>query len=143
MLRFSGLRPWNLSQVWSIVILFVNERLRLVSASNTPHSLSIDKRTVFRHNGSPHPSGWDVSQTFSHIGNMKYLTLIILFLVIYYVIGEFVIKDRSSEGLTNASDKWRDLGSRIHQSVGIIAVLMIVILVIRFIYHTIDSYWRM
>ena len=89
------------------------------------------------------PSVWNFSQTFSHIGNMKYLTLIVFFLMIYYVVGEFVIKDRSSEGLTNASDKWRDLGSRIHQSVGIIAVLMIIILVIRFIYHTIDSYRRM
>jgi DMSO/TMAO reductase YedYZ heme-binding membrane subunit len=54
--------------------------------------------------------------------------------------GEFVLKDRSSEGLTSAADKWKDLGRRIHQSVGIIAALMIIILVARFIYHTIDSY---
>ncbi|MGD9817380.1 MAG: hypothetical protein AB7V04_01640 [Desulfomonilaceae bacterium] len=51
-----------------------------------------------------------------------------------------MIKDRSSEGLTSAGEKWRDLGRRVHQSVGIIAILMIIILVVRFIYHTIDSY---
>jgi DMSO/TMAO reductase YedYZ heme-binding membrane subunit len=72
---------------------------------------------------------------------MKYLTLIVLLLVISYAIGEFVFKDRSAEGLTSAADKWKDLGRRIHQSVGIIAVLMIIILVARFIYHTIDSHW--
>ncbi len=71
---------------------------------------------------------------------MKYLTILVFLLVTYYVIGEFVLKDRSSEGLTCAADKWKDLGRRIHQSVGIIAALMIIILVARFIYHTIDSY---
>lgn len=72
---------------------------------------------------------------------MKYLTITVFFLVIYYVVGEFVLKDRSSEGLTSSAEKWKDLGRRIHQSVGIVAVLMIIILVARFIYHSIDSYW--
>lgn len=106
------------------------------------HGLAIDNYRCFEHNAVP-KSNVKVYKTLIQNGKMKYLTLILLFSVIYYVIGEFVFKDRSSEGLTKTAEKWKDLGRRIHQSVGIIALMMIIILIIRFIYHAIDSYWRL
>jgi len=68
---------------------------------------------------------------------MKYLVLLLLILVVWGLVGEFVLKDRQSEGLGTFSDKLKDLGSRLHKAVGALAAIALIIYLIRFIYMVI------
>gem|GEM_PF-6301762 len=47
--------------------------------------------------------------------------------------GRIVFKDRTSEGFTSVWQKLRDLGSRFHLAVGIVAMLVLIYFVVRFL----------
>jgi hypothetical protein len=64
---------------------------------------------------------------------MRYIYLIFFILVAWLLFDEFIFKDRSSEGLDNYGDKWKDLGKRLHFIFGVLAALVILFLAIRFI----------
>lgn len=61
-------------------------------------------------------------------------------MALWLLVDEFLVKDRKSEGLNSLKEKLRDLGSRLHWSIGILAVLMVIIFVIRFLFRAIGSY---
>jgi hypothetical protein len=61
-------------------------------------------------------------------------------MALWLLLDEFLLKDRRSEGLNSLTEKLKDLGSRLHWSIGIIAVLMVIIFVIRFLFRAIGSY---
>lgn len=67
---------------------------------------------------------------------MKYLMLLVILLAAWGLLGEFVFKDRSSEGINSLADKLRDLGRRLHLVAGLMAVLIIGILLLRLVFHT-------
>ena len=69
---------------------------------------------------------------------MKYVILIVFFLAAWLLIDEFVLRDRGSEGLDSYVDKLKDLGRRFHLVFGILAVLIIIFMVIRFIVRTVQ-----
>ena len=71
---------------------------------------------------------------------MRYLIIFLLLMAIWLLLDEFLLKDRRSEGLNSLTEKLKDLGSRLHWSIGIIAVLMVIIFVIRFLFRAIGSY---
>jgi hypothetical protein len=64
---------------------------------------------------------------------MRYVTLIVFVLLAWLLIEEFVFSDRRSEGLESYGDKWRDLGRRLHLVFGILAVIIILFLAVRFL----------
>ncbi len=45
----------------------------------------------------------------------------------------FLLKDRRAEGLNTLTEKIKDFGRRLHWSVGVLAVLLILIYVLRFL----------
>jgi hypothetical protein len=67
---------------------------------------------------------------------MKYLTLILFALIAWLILGEFVFKDRSSEGLDTTASKWRDLGRRLHLTFGVLAALVVALMLVRLIIHS-------
>ncbi len=67
---------------------------------------------------------------------MKYLTLLALALALWFLIDEFVLQDRKSEGLDGYGDKWRDLGRRLHVVFGILAILILLFMVGRLVYRS-------
>jgi hypothetical protein len=71
---------------------------------------------------------------------MRYLVIFLMLMALWFLFDEFLLKDRRSEGLNSLTEKLKDLGSRLHWSIGIIAVLMVIIFVLRFIYRAIGSY---
>jgi hypothetical protein len=71
---------------------------------------------------------------------MRYLLIFLLLMALWLLLDEFLLKDRRSEGLNSLTEKLKDLGSRLHWSVGIIAVLMVIIFVVRFLFRAFSSY---
>ncbi len=71
---------------------------------------------------------------------MRYLIIFLLLMALWLLLDEFLLKDRRSEGLNSLTAKLKDLGSRLHWSIGIIAVLMVIIFVLRFLFRAIGSY---
>jgi hypothetical protein len=71
---------------------------------------------------------------------MRYLIIFLLLMALWFLLDEFLLKDRRSEGLNSLMEKLKDLGSRLHWSIGIIAVLMIIIFVLRFLFRAVGSY---
>jgi hypothetical protein len=71
---------------------------------------------------------------------MRYLFIFLLLMALWLLVDEFLVKDRKSEGLNSLTEKLKDLGSRLHWSIGILAVLMVIIFVIRFLFRAIGSY---
>ena len=71
---------------------------------------------------------------------MRYLIISLLLMALWLLLDEFLLKDRRSEGLNSLTAKLKDLGSRLHWSIGIIAVLMVIIFVLRFLFRAIGSY---
>ena len=71
---------------------------------------------------------------------MRYLIIFLLLMALWLLLDEFLLKDRRSEGLNSLTAKLKDLGSRLHWSIGIIAVLLVIIFVIRFLFRAIGSY---
>jgi hypothetical protein len=69
---------------------------------------------------------------------MKYVILIVFFLAAWLLIDEFVLRDRGSEGLDSYLDKLKDLGRRFHLVFGILAVLIIIFMIVRFIVRTVQ-----
>lgn len=67
---------------------------------------------------------------------MKYLILLVIILAAWGLLGEFVFKDRDSEGITSLADKFRDLGRRLHLVAGLLAALILGILLLRLVFHT-------
>jgi hypothetical protein len=61
-------------------------------------------------------------------------------MALWLLVDEFLVKDRKSEGLNSLTEKLKDLGSRLHWSIGIIAVLLVIIFVLRFLFRAIGSY---
>ena len=61
-------------------------------------------------------------------------------MALWLLLDEFLLKDRRSEGLNSLTEKLKDLGSRLHWSIGIIAVLMVIIFVLRFLFRALGSY---
>ena len=70
---------------------------------------------------------------------MKFVIIIVFFLAVWFLIDEFVLSDRREEGLYTFSDRLRDLGRRMHMVFGILAVLIVLIMLVRFIVHTYQS----
>ena len=54
-------------------------------------------------------------------------------MALWVLLDEFLLKDRRSEGLNTITEKIKDFGRRLHWSVGVLAVLLIVIYVFRFL----------
>ncbi len=71
---------------------------------------------------------------------MRYLLIFLLLLALWLLAEEFLLKDRRSEGLTSLTAKLKDLGRRVHWSIGVLAVLIVIIYVLRFIIRVISSY---
>lgn len=71
---------------------------------------------------------------------MRYLIIFLLLMALWLLLDEFLLKDRRSEGLNSLTAKLKDLGSRLHWSIGILAVLMVIIFVLRFLFRAIGSY---
>lgn len=69
---------------------------------------------------------------------MRYIYLLLFLLLVWFLVDEFILQDRSDEGLTTVRDKWKDLGSRFHLVFGILAVLILAFLLIRLV---IDQVW--
>jgi hypothetical protein len=59
---------------------------------------------------------------------------------LWFLFDEFLLKDRRSEGLNSLREKLKDLGSRLHWSIGILAALMVIILVLRLLFQALGSY---
>ncbi len=70
---------------------------------------------------------------------MKFVILILFVLATWFLIDELVLRDRNSQGLDTFWDRLRDLGKRLHFVFGILAVLIIVIMILRFIIRTVRS----
>jgi hypothetical protein len=66
---------------------------------------------------------------------MKYLLLLVLILVGWTVIHGFFLETRGAGDLATFGDKLRDLGRHFHSSIGMLAVILVILLVIRLIYH--------
>ena len=64
---------------------------------------------------------------------MRYIYLIFFLLIAWLLFDEFILKDRSSEGLDNYRDKLRDLGKRLHFIFGVLAVVAVLFLLVRLI----------
>jgi hypothetical protein len=64
---------------------------------------------------------------------MKYFAILVFLILIWMLMAEFVFKDRTSEGFTSVWQKLRDLGSRFHLAVGIVAMLVLIYFVVRFL----------
>ncbi len=71
---------------------------------------------------------------------MRYLLIFLLLMALWLLLDEFLLKDRRSEGLNSLTEKLKDLGSRLHWSIGILAVLMVVIFVLRFLFRVLASH---
>jgi hypothetical protein len=71
---------------------------------------------------------------------MRYLLIFLLLMALWLLLDEFLLKDRRSEGLNSLMEKLKDLGSRLHWSIGILAVLMVIIFVLRFLFRALGSY---
>lgn len=71
---------------------------------------------------------------------MRYLLILLLLLALWFLLDEFLLQDRRSEGLNSLTEKLKDLGSRIHWSIGIIAVFIVIIFVLRFLIRVLASY---
>lgn len=71
---------------------------------------------------------------------MRYLLIFLLLLALWLLLDEFLLKDRRSEGLNSLREKLQDLGSRVHWSIGVIAVLMIIIFILRFLFRALASH---
>lgn len=70
---------------------------------------------------------------------MKYFTILVFVILVWAVLAEFVFKNRSSEGLTSVWEKLKDLGSRFHLAVGILALFIIIYFLARFFLRAIES----
>ncbi|MGB6067069.1 MAG: hypothetical protein WBG50_19860 [Desulfomonilaceae bacterium] len=64
---------------------------------------------------------------------MRYLLTFLLLLAAWLLLDNFLLKDRKSEGLNTITEKLKDFGNRLHWSVGVLAVLLILIFVLRFL----------
>jgi hypothetical protein len=71
---------------------------------------------------------------------MRYLLVFLLLVALWFLFDEFLLKDRRSEGLNSLREKLKDLGSRLHWSIGILAVLMVIIFVLRLLFQALGSY---
>jgi|WetSurSiteA1Bulk_404760.scaffolds.fasta_scaffold20430_2 hypothetical protein len=71
---------------------------------------------------------------------MRYLVGFLLLVALWFLFDEFLLKDRRSEGLNSLREKLKDLGSRLHWSIGILAALMVIILVLRLLFQALGSY---
>jgi len=71
---------------------------------------------------------------------MRYLLVFLLVVALWFLFDEFLLKDRRSEGLNSLREKLKDLGSHLHWSIGILAVLIVIIFVLRFLFRAIGSY---
>jgi hypothetical protein len=71
---------------------------------------------------------------------MRYLLILLLLLALWFLLDEFLLKDRRSEGLGSLTEKLKDLGSRLHWSFGVLAVLIIIIFVFRFLWRILLSH---
>ena len=71
---------------------------------------------------------------------MRYFLIFLLLVALWLILDEFILQDRGSEGLNSIVDKLKDLGSRVHWSIGFLAVLIIVVLVLRFLFRVLASH---
>jgi len=70
---------------------------------------------------------------------MKYLLVLVLFLAAWTVIRWFFFEDRGAGEPATFRDKIRDLGRNLHTSVGIAAIILIIIIVARLLYQALFS----
>jgi hypothetical protein len=66
---------------------------------------------------------------------MKYLTLIFFGIIVWVLVDEFVLSDRSEEGLETVGDKFKDLRKRLHWVFGLLAALIIAYFLVRLAYR--------
>ena len=65
---------------------------------------------------------------------MKYLLVLIIVVSLWTLVGQFLRKDRSSGGSETFFDELKDLGRNIHVMMGVIAILIIILFVVRLVY---------
>ena len=68
---------------------------------------------------------------------MKYLIILLFVLAASAMTGHLLFGDRSAEGIYSFGDKLRDLGGRFHKVIGMVAVLIIIIFILRVIYYAV------
>lgn len=66
---------------------------------------------------------------------MKYLTLLAFGLLVWFLVDEFVIQDRSREGLDTYQDKVKDMKKRFHWVFGLLAAIIIAYFLVRLAYR--------
>jgi len=71
---------------------------------------------------------------------MKYLIFLILAMAAAVTVGQLLFKDRSAEGIYSFRDKLKDFGSRFHKVIGVVAVLIIVLFILRVLYYAVISH---
>jgi hypothetical protein len=69
---------------------------------------------------------------------MKYLMLLVLLLVVWTAVRTFFLEDSGSDGPATFGDKLRNLGRHVHVTIGIAAVVLIVMLVVRLLYNAVS-----
>ena len=74
-----------------------------------------------------------------YTGVMRVLIIIVFILAAWLLLTEFVFSDRSSEGLETFGDKLKDLGSRFHLAIGILAALAGLFMLVRLVVRTIQQ----
>lgn len=64
---------------------------------------------------------------------MRYLLLLIIVITLWMLMQEFLFQDRSDEGLRTFREKLGDLKWRLHYVFGLLAILIIIIMLVRFV----------
>jgi hypothetical protein len=66
---------------------------------------------------------------------MKYLSTILIIILTWLVVDEFVLKRNELGKKYSLIDRWKELGGRIHSVIGIIALAILAIYTLRLVVH--------
>ncbi|MEI6133464.1 MAG: hypothetical protein WCP72_00700 [Desulfomonile sp.] len=66
---------------------------------------------------------------------MKYLSTILLIILTWLVVDEFILKRNESGRKYSIIDRWKDLGARIHSVIGILALVILIIYTLRLVVY--------
>lgn len=70
---------------------------------------------------------------------MKYVALVVVFLVAWLLVDRVLSRDSSSAGRISLRQRWRELRSRIHVAVGIVAVLILIVFLLRLAFQAFSA----
>ncbi|MFH0959857.1 MAG: hypothetical protein V1897_14265 [Pseudomonadota bacterium] len=64
---------------------------------------------------------------------MKYLSTILLIILTWLVVDEFILKRNALGKKYSIIERWKDLGGRIHSVIGILALVILIIYTLRLV----------